>query len=117
MSEGSVICSYFGPVGVMSTNEAGIYSLLISRKELKLFYGVKAIVESDSKLVVHLGSSNMDYPWRFADWVEEIQSLSASMFFSFQHVVCDCNSIVDVFARADASRTNLAFEVQFVFSF
>lgn len=83
MSDGSVICSYFGPVGVMSTNEAGIYSLLISRKELKLFYGVKAIVESDSKLVVHLGSSNMDYPWRFADWLEEIQSLSASMFFSF----------------------------------
>lgn len=80
-------------------------------QELKRLTGFKAVVEGDSQLTILWGSFTGEYPWHFADWVEEIWPLSASLSFSFQHVFRDSNFLADALARTGASRTDLAFDV------
>lgn len=63
------------------------------------------------QLAVLWGSSKREYPWRIANWVEEIRSLSNLLSVSFQHVVHEFNIVADVLARNGVSRTFLVFDV------
>lgn len=74
--DGVRIRNYLGTVGVYDANEAEIYSLLISCRELKRLFGFKTIVEGDSHLAILWGSYSGEYSWHLAD-LEEIHSLFA----------------------------------------
>lgn len=94
-----------------------MHSLLIGCRELKILCAFNAIVEGDSRLALLGRSSHGDYPWHLADWVEETRSLSTYLNISFQHVLCESNSLADALAKDGASHTEFAFDVRFVSSF
>lgn len=71
--------------------------------------GFNAIVEGDYFLAIQWDSSSMSYPWRLADWMEEIRSISSMMPFSFAHVYRETNMLADAIAKDGASRTSSAF--------
>lgn len=109
--DGNIICNYSRLVVASDENEEEIYFLSIGCRELNQMSGFNSIVEGDSNLAVLWGLSSHAYPWRLADWVEEICSISTYLSLSFHHVLCDSNSVANFLAGVGVSRTNLAFDV------
>lgn len=63
-----------GPALVSNENEAEIFSLLIGCRELKVMSGFQEII--DAILAIDWGSNALQYPWKFAGWVEKIRCIS-----------------------------------------
>lgn len=74
--------------------------------------GFKSIVKGDSKLAVLQGLSYQLYSWSLANLMEEIPTISTYLSLSFQHGVRESNIVADSLARAGASSTDLAFDMQ-----
>lgn len=79
-SRGCIVYTYSGPVLVANANEEEILSLLCGCKKLKPLNGLNSV------LAIQWSSSSLQYPCYMANWVEEIQSISSLMDFSFCHV-------------------------------
>lgn len=73
--------------------------------------GFKLIVKGDSKLAVLRGLSYQLYSWSLAN-LEEIPTISTYLSLSFRHGVRESNIVADSLARAGASSTDLAFDMQ-----
>lgn len=58
-----------------------------------------------------MGSASSNYPCRMADWVEENQSHSFTMGFSFSHVNRECKKMADILAKDGASCASLVFDI------
>ena len=69
---GNVLRSFSGPVYCLDANEAKVYALLVGCCELRSMGGCKAITEGDSFSAIQWGSGKIPYPWRLANWVEEV---------------------------------------------
>lgn len=85
--------------------------ILLLGCKLKALNGFHAIIEEDSCSAIQWGSTSLNYPWRMANWVEEIWSISFTMGFSFSHVNRECNTLADILGEDGASRASLVFDV------
>lgn len=68
-------------------------------------------MEGDFQLTVLWRSSNGEYPWRIAYWMEEIRCLSTFLSLSLQRAICESNIGANALAKAVASHTGIAFDV------
>eukprot|EP00268_Persea_americana_P013257 TRINITY_DN15784_c0_g1_i2.p1 TRINITY_DN15784_c0_g1~~TRINITY_DN15784_c0_g1_i2.p1 ORF type:complete len:105 (-),score=25.66 TRINITY_DN15784_c0_g1_i2:76-390(-) len=75
-----------GPMDSMDANEAEVYALLIGSHELEKIGGSHHIIEGDSTSAIQWASGKATYPWRIADWAEEVQDLSRKTGASFRHI-------------------------------
>lgn len=55
------------------------------------------LIERDSFSAIQWGSGKASYPWRLADWAEEVQYISSWLNCKFIHVLT--NEDDDVLAR------------------
>ena len=55
-------------------------------------------------------SGNM-YPWRLADWVEEVLDISNRLHASFHHILREANVIADGFTKEGLTRVSIFFYI------
>ena len=75
-SSSNVVRTFCGPVEASDANEAEMCALLVGCRELR---GLSAIIERDSFSAIQWGLGNTSYPWKLADWVEEVQDISSQL--------------------------------------
>lgn len=73
--------------------------MLIGCRELRKVESFSTIKEGDSFSAIQWGSGCTIYPWRLADWVEEICHIAIQLKCTFIHVLCDANDVIDTHAR------------------
>lgn len=61
-----------------------------------------AIVAGDSFSAIQWGSGRSKWPWRLADWVEEIHYISSHLNCTFHHILGEANKTADLLAREGA---------------
>ena len=108
---GDVVRSYSGPVDALDANEAEVYALLLGCRELAKLGGSYPIIEGDSFSTIQWASGKASYPWRIADWVEEVQDIAKKIGVSFCHILREANSKADGLAREGLSRSSIIFVV------
>ena len=51
------------------------------------------------------------YPWRLAEWVEEVLDISNQLQPSFHHILREVNAIADGFAKEELSQDTILFYI------
>lgn len=62
-----------------------------------------ALIEGDTFPAIQWGLGKISYPWRLADWVEEVQSISAQLNCKFIHIFREANEATDALAVEGSS--------------
>ena len=92
-------------------NEAKMYAILIGGGELLNLGGLVAIIEGDSFSVIQWGSRKTSYPWRLADWMEEVKDISFQLDVSFHHIFRKANEMAAGLAKVGVSLDSISFDV------
>lgn len=100
-STGQIVFQFSGSIGCQDPNEAEVYAMLMGCHGLTKFDGCKARIEGDSYSSIQWGSGKLKYPWRLANWIEEMHMNMIVRRFqcSFNHMLRDGNVLVDDQAR------------------
>lgn len=101
-SSGQILCTYSGPINFVDSNWAEIFAIRMGCCELQKIEGYNAMIKKDFFLAILWGSWRCTYPWKFADWVEEIHQISSHLGCSFYHILREANAIADCLAREGA---------------
>lgn len=54
-----------------------VYAMLMGCREIRQLEASNAIVEGDPFSSIQWGSGKSKFPWRLADWVEEVHAILA----------------------------------------
>ena len=73
--------------------------------------GFKAIIESDSFSAIQWGFGKSSFPWRLADWVEEIQDILRQLGAPFSHVLREAYAITNALAKEGGLRSSISLDV------
>ena len=97
---GKMVRSFSGPIDSLDANETELFAILVGCRELLQMAGYGAILEGDSFSVIKWCSGSSSYPWRLADWVEEVQDISKRLGATFNHIILrGANAVADSLAR------------------
>lgn len=99
MSMGNFLCTFSDPIEVYESNEVEVYAMLVGRRNLRTFGSYNAIIEGDSFFAIKLGAGKASYPWRLANWVEEVRYISSQLSYIFIHVIRGANEATNMLAR------------------
>ena len=108
---GVVVRNYTGPVDLIDANEAELFAHLIGTRELRRMGCVTVILEGDSFSVIQWCSGKSFFPWRLADWVEEVQDISIHLGTCFNHILRGANVMADALAKEGVFLSSLNFDV------
>eukprot|EP00268_Persea_americana_P031770 TRINITY_DN3105_c0_g1_i5.p1 TRINITY_DN3105_c0_g1~~TRINITY_DN3105_c0_g1_i5.p1 ORF type:complete len:110 (-),score=14.17 TRINITY_DN3105_c0_g1_i5:303-632(-) len=88
-----------------------LFLILIGCCELEKMGGSYPIIEGDSFSTIQWTSGKAIYPWRIADWVEEVQDFSKKIGACFRHILREVYSMADGLAMEGLSRSSIIFYV------
>lgn len=72
---GTIVRSFSRPLEALDANEVEVFSLLVDCRGLWRMGCFNPILEGDSFSTIQCGFGNSSYPWRLADWIEEVQDI------------------------------------------
>ena len=94
-----------------NANEVEVFSMLVDCRELLKLDGYFSIIEGDSFSAIQWGLGKTMYPWRLAEWVEEVLDISNQLHASFHHILSEANVIADGRAKEGLTRETIFFDI------
>lgn len=79
--------SFSGSVNSLDGNGAEMPASFMGCHELQNLGGYSAIIEGYSFSAIQWGSKETSFPWRLANWVEDVQDTTSQLNFTLSHIL------------------------------